>query len=96
MGKRGKKAEETRPSKSGRWRRLRPARIAGHYDSAEANHIVVYDADSDSGQEDAGSSESFPLLTIAAMFAMTLPRMLSDPTMPETGMAENALDMLLI
>ena len=57
---------------------------------------MVYDVDSDSGQEDAGSSENFPLPTIAAMFAMTLPQMLSDPTMPEIGMTENALDMLLI
>lgn len=62
-----------------RWKKLR----------LREGETVEVDSDSE------GVSATFPLLTLAAMLSMTIPAMLSDPTLPETGMNEMSVDVLL-
>ena len=86
MGKRAKPPPEDSPK---RWKRLRPKKVVGHFDSLEGSNVPV--AVDDSEEE----AQRFPLLTLATMLLMTIPEMLSDPTMPRTGMNDLAVDVLL-
>lgn len=86
----GKRTEAPRKKPAGspsyqarRWKRLRL------FEGETA--VEVMDSDS----EKVHVSAVFPVLTLAAMLGMTIPAMLADPTLPETGMNERSVDVLL-